>query len=105
MNALTTAIKNSGVAWEIEATAVLSQAISIDAGMEGESLQTDGYQCSIWALQFEIWFLEFLQSDEPCFKNWLQRVEEDRERARPAATPSSPHGAKSSGQRYCTATP
>ena len=45
---------------------------------EGDRLQHDGYQCSIWALQFEHWFLQFLESGKECFVQWLQRVEEGR---------------------------
>jgi hypothetical protein len=41
-------------------------------------LQHDGYQCSIWALQFEHWFLQFLESGKECFVQLLQRVEEGR---------------------------
>ena len=33
---------------------------------------------TLLSLQFEHWFLQFLESGEECFVQWLQRVEEGR---------------------------
>ena len=33
---------------------------------------------TLFSLQFEHWFLQFLESEEECFVQWLQRVEDGR---------------------------
>jgi hypothetical protein len=45
----------------------------------GEPLQSDGYQCLVWALTAEIWFADFLSSgSSAAFDVWLKRIEDGR---------------------------
>ena len=77
--ALKNAVKKSKVAWTLQVEGgVLGRTNPTTVDPEGDRLQHDGYQCSIWALQFEHWFLQFLESGKECFVQWLQRVEEGR---------------------------